>query len=74
MTSKEVAHKLFLDSWMTTAEYASRLGISRQSVYERLNKKKPRDMPSHVLSEMVGVFGYKLVVMKNPPKDAYVIE
>lgn len=77
MNSREVVNKLFEDSGIPMVQYADMLGISRATLWDRLRSKKLKEMTAGMLSDMVGVLGYRVVIVKNGSRiqgEAYVLD
>lgn len=73
MTSREIVNKLFEKSGLSNKEYAEMMGVSKQTLWDRLHSKKLTDMTVQMFAEMIGVFGYKVMAVKKTekPKDDY---
>lgn len=74
MKSREIAFKLFSESGLTNSEYARRLGLTRAAMWDRINTTKAKDMTVSVFADTVSALGYSVVVMKNPPEGAYIVD
>lgn len=76
MNSRELVFSLYRASGLTNSEYAKLLGLSRQTLWDRINTMKAKDMTVSVLNDMVTALGYCVVVVKDNsiPNDAYVLE
>ena len=77
MTAREIVNRLFKKSGIPQAAYAKRLGITRATLWDRLNTNKTTDMTVSLLSKMVFALGYKVTVVPEDaetPSDGYDVE
>lgn len=68
MRSREIVSELYRRAGITNEAYAEKLGISRSALWDRLNTTKAKDMSVSTMSEMVAVFGYRVVVVRDNSK------
>lgn len=78
MTAKGIIRAIMGARGVTNAELASRLGISSQAAWDRVNGKdkngKEKDLTMGLMGETVRVMDYKVVVMPRgakTPADSY---
>lgn len=77
MTAREIVNCLFKKSGISQSLYAKRLGVTRATLWDRLNTSKTNDMTASLLSKMVSVLGYKVTVVPEDaetPSDGYDVE
>ena len=71
MTAKEILRAIMARRGVINATLASRLGISPQAAWDRVNGRdkngKEKDLTASLLAETVHALDYKVVVM---PRDA----
>lgn len=68
MTSREIVNELFERSNLTNKEYAEIMRVSKQTIWDRLHSKKLADMTVQMFSDMISVFGYKVIAVKESRK------
>lgn len=77
MNGREIVNWLYKKSGISMVEYGDRLGVSKGVIWDRLNSKRTKDMTVTVLGEMVGAFGYRIVIVQDGARiygDHYVVE
>lgn len=76
MTAKEIVKTIMDMKSVTNASLASRLNITQQAMWDRLNNKKNKDLSVSVLVDMANAMDYKVVVVPRETriKEGYVIE
>ncbi len=77
MNAKEIVIKLMEKQNKTNAQMADAIGISKATMWDRLNSPKTNNLTVKKLNEMLRVLGYELVIMPRAKAgridDAYVV-
>ena len=74
MKGRDIIKKIMEKSNVSNATMAARLGITQAALWDRLNSKKVKDIPSSLLSEMLKAVDYKILIVPRAtrvPLDAY---
>ena len=77
MNGREIIKAIMEQRDISNIEYAKELGITRAAIWDRLDTKKSRkDIPVSMLSTMVGILGYKVVVVpiESKVKCGYLVD
>ena len=77
MKGREIVKSIMKQKKVTNADMAARLQITQAALWDRLNTKKTKDIPSSTLTEMLRPLDYKLVVVPRNtrlPADSFEIE
>lgn len=77
MNGREIIKAIMEQQGISNIEYAKELGITRAAIWDRLDTKKSRkDIPVSMLSTMVGILGYKVVVVpiESKVKCGYLVD
>ena len=76
MRAREIVKELIPQKGYNNADFARRLGIEPTTLWDRLNNKKIRDIPTSLLREMLEPLGYKLLIVPSEtplPTDSFEI-
>ena len=74
MTGQEIVKLIMEKQNQTNAGFATKLGISQQSLWDRLNNKKKKDLSFDSLITMLRALGYKIQIVpvnKNKSDDPH---
>lgn len=63
MTGREIIKHIMEEQGVTNYNMAGKLGISQQALWDRLNNKKVKDIPTSLLSEMLNMLDYKVIIV-----------
>lgn len=77
MKGRDIVKSIMKQKKVTNADMAARLQITQAALWDRLNTKKTKDIPSSTLTEMLRPLDYKLVVVPRNtrlPADSFEIE
>lgn len=76
MKGRDIVKSIMEQKKVTNADMAARLQITQAALWDRLNTKKTKDIPSSTLTEMLRQLDYKLIVVPRNtrlPADSFEI-
>lgn len=77
MKGRDIVKSIMEQKKVTNADMAARLQITQAALWDRLNTKKTKDIPSSTLTEMLRQLDYKLIVVPRNtrlPADSFEID
>ena len=77
MKGRDIVKSIMKQKKVTNADMAARLQITQAALWDRLNTKKTKDIPSSTLTEMLRQLDYKLIVVPRNtrlPADSFEID
>jgi DNA-binding Xre family transcriptional regulator len=77
MKARDIVKNIMERKELSNAEFARTLGITPTALWDRLNTKKAKDIPTSTLNEMLRALGYKIMIVPDDtevPKEGYTVE
>ena len=69
MTAQEIVKSIMEKQGQTNAGFATKLGITQQSLWDRLNNSKKKDLSFSTLITMLRMLGYKIQIVPVTETD-----
>ena len=76
MKAREIVKEIMGQKGLGNAEFARILGVTPPALWDRLNTKKAKDIPTSTLDEMLQALGYKILIVPNEvevPENGYIV-
>lgn len=77
MKGREVVKQILDNQGVGITDYAARLGISKQTAWNRVNSSNVKDIPLSLLADMLQVLDYKIMVVPRKtrcPEDGFEVD